>query len=94
MATKTDIPWQDDARCAEVGTEVFFLEDTDNAAELAGMAKGRYNEAKRVCASCPVSALCLDEAMTLEAGLDGQWRYGVWGGMSPRERAEIEKAAT
>lgn len=37
-------------------------------------------EAKRVCAACPVRAECLEDALAR----DEEW--GVWGGMTRRER--------
>jgi WhiB family redox-sensing transcriptional regulator len=37
-------------------------------------------EAKAICAGCPVRGACLDYA------LEGHERYGVWGGLSERER--------
>ncbi|MGI9063665.1 MAG: WhiB family transcriptional regulator [Pseudonocardiaceae bacterium] len=40
-------------------------------------------EAKRVCAPCPVRARCLAEA------LDRRIEFGVWGGMTERERRAL-----
>ncbi len=46
--------------------------------------KGKSNrEAKQVCMSCPVRAECL------EAALERNERFGVWGGMSERERRRV-----
>lgn len=41
-------------------------------------------EAKRICQSCPVRADCLDYALRT-----GQ-RFGVWGGLSERERRRLQ----
>lgn len=41
------------------------------------------NKAKRVCATCPVRAECLAEA------LDNRIEWGVWGGMTERERRAL-----
>jgi WhiB family transcriptional regulator, redox-sensing transcriptional regulator len=41
------------------------------------------NKAKQVCAGCPVRAECLAEA------LDNQIEWGVWGGMTERERRAL-----
>lgn len=46
---------------------------------------GPSEPAKEVCASCPVRAECLD------AGLDPQELWGVWGGKSGLERNWIRK---
>ena len=44
---------------------------------------GSTREAKKVCAMCPVTAKCLEYA------LDNNERWGVWGGMSERERRKL-----
>ena len=41
------------------------------------------NRAKQLCAGCPVKTECLAEA------LDNQIEWGVWGGMTERERRAI-----
>lgn len=43
---------------------------------------GSTREAKRVCRSCPVRAECLEYAFE-----NGE-RFGIWGGLSERERRE------
>ena len=44
---------------------------------------GSTREAKRVCAGCPVRLQCLEFA------LQGDERFGIWGGLSERERRRI-----
>ena len=44
-------------------------------------------EAKRVCRSCDVRAECLDYA------LGNDERFGIWGGLSERERRRIKRQA-
>lgn len=46
---------------------------------------GSSRAAKKVCAECPVRAECL--AYALEHGE----RYGVWGGMSERDRVRLRR---
>ena len=41
------------------------------------------NKAKSVCTACPVRAQCLAEA------LDNRIEWGVWGGMTERERRAL-----
>ncbi len=41
------------------------------------------HDAKAVCKSCPVLAQCLAEA------LDNRTEFGVWGGMTERERRAL-----
>jgi WhiB family redox-sensing transcriptional regulator len=43
------------------------------------------NRAKMMCAGCPVKTECLAEA------LDNQIEWGVWGGMTERERRAVLK---
>ena len=43
--------------------------------------------AKKICAVCPVRGECLDHALT-----HGE-KYGIWGGLSERERRRIRRAA-
>ncbi len=48
-----------------------------------------YNKGRQVCAHCPVRNRCLTEAMRMEGWLDAQWRFGLWGGLTPGERVEL-----
>lgn len=43
---------------------------------------------KKVCRDCPVRAECLDYA------LEHDERFGVWGGLSERERRRLKNAIT
>ena len=45
-------------------------------------------EAKSVCAACGVRELCLTYA------LENEERFGVWGGLTPRERKRLMKKGT
>ncbi|WP_414942834.1 WhiB family transcriptional regulator, partial [Amycolatopsis sp. cmx-11-51] len=42
-----------------------------------------HNRAKAVCLGCPVRTECLAEA------LDGRINFGIWGGMTERERRAL-----
>lgn len=46
---------------------------------------GSTREAKRICASCPVRIECLDYALAHDE------RFGIWGGLSERERRKIKR---
>ena len=70
-----DQPWRIDAICAQTDPESFYPEKS-----------GSTRDAKAVCASCTVSAECLDYA------IDNDERFGIWGGLSERERRQIKKA--
>jgi WhiB family redox-sensing transcriptional regulator len=69
-----DKPWADQALCAQVDPEVWFP-------EKGGC--GTRN-AKTVCLSCDVRAECLEYA------LEHDERFGVWGGLSERERRKLK----
>lgn len=47
---------------------------------------GSTRDAKRVCAACPVSEACLDYAMEHDE------KFGIWGGLSERERRRLRRA--
>ena len=67
-------PWMAKGRCRTEPPSVFFPSDGVGV-EIA----------RRICADCPVKALCLEYA--LRNGID----HGVWGGTSERERRRIAR---
>ena len=48
---------------------------------------GSTREAKRICQSCEVRDECLEYA------LEHDERFGIWGGLSERERRRLKKRA-
>ncbi len=48
---------------------------------------GSTREAKRVCQNCEVRSECLDYALSNDE------RFGIWGGLSERERRQLKKRA-
>lgn len=48
---------------------------------------GSTREAKKVCESCEVRSQCLDYA------LENDERFGIWGGLSERERRKLRREA-
>ena len=46
-------------------------------------------EALTHCARCPVVAVCLDFADSIESG---QTAHGIWGGLTPAQRIERRRA--
>jgi WhiB family redox-sensing transcriptional regulator len=48
---------------------------------------GSTRDAKRVCLSCEVRVECLEYAMEQDE------RFGIWGGLSERERRRLKKQA-
>lgn len=49
---------------------------------------GSTREAKKVCRACEVRAECLEYA------LEHDERFGIWGGLSERERRRIKREAS
>ena len=45
----------------------------------------RSGEAKRICGLCPIRATCLEYALTHDM------RFGVWGGLSEKERHALRR---
>ena len=74
----SDTPdWMADAACRGSDSELFFPTRGDSARELAA--------ARAVCAGCVVADDCLEYALV------NRELYGVWGGLSERERRRIRR---
>jgi WhiB family redox-sensing transcriptional regulator len=48
---------------------------------------GSTRDAKKICQSCEVRAQCLEYALANDE------RFGIWGGLSERERRKLRKRA-
>ena len=48
---------------------------------------GSTREAKRICVGCEVKAECLEYALMQDE------RFGIWGGLSERERRRLKRQA-
>ena len=48
---------------------------------------GSTRDAKRICSSCEVRSQCLEYALANDE------RFGIWGGLSERERRKLRKRA-
>ena len=48
---------------------------------------GSTRDAKRICTGCDVKAQCLEYALANDE------RFGIWGGLSERERRKLKKRA-
>lgn len=64
----------------------WFLEEVrpQSAKQLA------VRKAKATCRICPVKLRCASEILRLEAGQPAQMRFGVFGAMTPEERAAAD----
>jgi WhiB family redox-sensing transcriptional regulator len=64
--------WRQHAACRGLDPDIFYPPSDEEA-----------EEAKAVCAECPVRQPCLEHA------LSHRERDGVWGGLTERERRRI-----
>lgn len=72
--------WTAVAACAGMDPDIFHPHGKGNAL---------YIRARAVCARCPVRAQCLAEALAVEVSRTGEYRHGMWGGLTPDERASL-----
>lgn len=68
----TEITWRQRGACNGLDPAVFYPDSEENA-----------EEAKAICALCPVRLSCLEHALTMRE------RDGVWGGTTEKERRRI-----
>ncbi|HUS25810.1 MAG TPA: WhiB family transcriptional regulator [Nevskiaceae bacterium] len=74
-----DGDWHTKAKCTEVDPDTMHPGNNTHG----------IREAKKVCRGCPVTLQCGQWALGLKGD---QWEeFGVWGGMSERERRRIRK---
>jgi hypothetical protein len=66
-----DPKWEDRAACKGMDTNIFF----------PGHGATTVKQAKAVCAECPVQTECF-----LKSNHVFSQRYGIWGGMTAKER--------
>ncbi|MER6443410.1 WhiB family transcriptional regulator [Streptomyces sp. NPDC001185] len=66
--TSMNTDWRENSACGSSDADALFADSP------------HQNQAKIVCAGCPVRTECLAEA------LDERIEFGVWGGMTERER--------
>lgn len=74
--------WTEEAACRGMGPDRFYPTDSedDDDTEVAVAAKA-------VCESCPVREDCLTTA------IETREQYGIWGGMTSRERRRMIRRA-
>ena len=87
-----------DLRAGPIGFEPFGAEEADWQ-ERALCAQtdpesffpekgGSTREAKKICTGCEVRSECLEYALAHDE------RFGIWGGLSERERRRLKRAAS
>lgn len=76
--SRPDLEWQADAACRGADPALFFPDGQ--------MGHWQTQEAKAICATCPVVEPCLAYATVTGA-------EGIWGGLTERERHSQRLAA-
>jgi WhiB family transcriptional regulator, redox-sensing transcriptional regulator len=71
--------WQHRGRCRTLGVSLFFGAD----GERGSRREEREQEAKRICAGCPVLEPCRSHALRVREP------YGIWGGLTEHEREQL-----
>lgn len=74
--------WQEQAACRAYENTLFFGPDSSES-ELE--KQGREARAKAICQTCPVLEPCLEFAM------ETNQKYGIWGGLTDKERASLKR---
>jgi WhiB family transcriptional regulator, redox-sensing transcriptional regulator len=72
-----ELGWREAALCAQTDPDSFYPERDTGSAR----------DAKRICRACEVRAECLAYALAHDE------RYGIWGGLSERQRRRLKKTA-
>jgi WhiB family redox-sensing transcriptional regulator len=68
--------------CNGAQTEIFYPTGTEDSG---------IGEARRICNGCVALDVCLEFALAIEATTGRTGRHGVFGGKTPRQRAEIAR---
>lgn len=75
--------WRRLASCLNVGLDLFYHDGSGRNPNL--------RRAKSMCGDCPVRKICLEDAMQHEQGMSADQRFGVWGGLTNKERFNLAK---
>lgn len=79
------LEWQDRAACKGMDPKR-WLGDKEAYVRWAD-----FTDAVKVCNGCPVQAECLEWQLDFEADLAPYERWGIFGGMTPEQRAVIAR---
>lgn len=85
MYGQTDVrDWRESSACFGMDQRIFFGPEEDED-ETDAERRLRLRVARGICGGCPVRSECLDFALAI-----GE-RYGIWGGLLPKERRRIRR---
>lgn len=82
-------PWQHRARCNGRDLSEFIPEG-----KLGIAAQRAHKKAVQFCGPCPVKRECLRFALDAEGNAPADSRFGVFGGMTPEQRHEMQLRLT
>ena len=85
LTPPTPEPWMDSALCAQVGDPELWFGLSQSAFSATDEGQ-RESVAKSVCARCEVKAECLEFALRTDE------RYGIYGGLTRKERLDYKRA--
>jgi WhiB family redox-sensing transcriptional regulator len=80
--SNADLSWRTEAACRDTDPDLFFPVGT------TGQALQQIEDAKAVCAACPVQGPCLEFALATNQD------SGIWGGTSEEERRRLRRIYT
>lgn len=86
--------WEERAACRGLdddGGDRFHPSVDDSDASSSVTKHRAYENARNLCRTCPVTVACLRTALAAETASS---RYGIWGGLSPKQRSEIPARPT
>ncbi len=81
VESNENLEWQEEAACRPMDNLIFFGEEGESELER----QAREAKAKAVCRTCPVQDPCLEFAM------ETNQKYGIWGGLTDKERASLKR---
>lgn len=85
----TQHTWQTRAACRGADPMIFFGgPDNEGSAYRTELF---IEQAKTLCANCPVRQMCLENAMTVERGCGRTNRFGIFGGLDRDERFALQR---
>lgn len=80
--------WQTRAACSVEDPDLFFPLSYDGPGQFQVAA------ARAVCNRCPIRLTCRDDALNREGSKAPEARTGIWGGLTPDERADLAGVTT
>ena len=75
-------PWMDEAACRDADREAFFPGKEETGREARRICNGTEKRPP-----CPVRAICLEWA------IDNEEQFGIYGGLSERQRRKFRRHA-